>query len=83
MIYRTTGPMRTSEVVRLFDLLEIVAETTVDDLRSLFISVSDSAMDLSVECAADLSAIASPEVTVRQEDDLWLVRRRIRGWEDA
>lgn len=49
VIYRTTEPMRASEVVRLFDLLEIVAETTVDDLHSLFISVSDSAMDLSVE----------------------------------
>ena len=83
VIYRTTGPMRTSEVVRLFDLLEIVAETTVDDLRSLFISISDSAMDLSVECAADLSAIASPEVTVRQEDGLWLIRTGIRGREDA
>lgn len=83
MIYRTTEPMRASEVVRLFDLLEIVAETTVDDLRSLFISVSDSAMDLSVECAADLSAIASPEVTVRQEDGLWLIRTGIRGREDA
>ena len=83
VIYRTTGPMRTSEVVRLFDLLEIVAETTVDDLRSLFISISDSAMDLSVECAADLSAIASLEVTVRQEDGLWLIRTGIRGREDA
>ena len=83
VIYRTTEPMRASEVVRLFDLLEIVAETTVDDLRSLFISVSDSAMDLSVECAADLSAIASPEVTVRQEDSLWLIRTGIRGREDA
>ena len=83
VIYRTTGPMRTSEVVRLFDLLEIVAETTVDNLRSLFISVSDSAMDLSVECAADLSAIASPEVTVRREDGLWLIRTGIRGREDA
>ena len=83
VIYRTTGPMRTSEVVRLFDLLEIVAETTVDNLRSLFISVSDSAMDLSVECAADLSAIAFPEVTVRQEDGLWLIRTGIRGREDA
>ena len=83
VIYRTTEPMRASEVVRLFNLLEIVAETTVDDLRSLFISVSDSAMDLSVECAADLSAIASPEVTVRQEDGLWLVRTGIRGREDA
>ena len=83
VIYRTTGPMRTSEVVRLFDLLEIVAETTVDNLRSLFISVSDSAMDLSVECAADLSVVASPEVTVRREDGLWLVRTGIRGREDA
>ena len=83
VIYRTTEPMRAFEVVRLFDLLEIVAETTVDDLRSLFISVSDSAMDLPVECAADLSAIASPEVTVRQEDGLWLIRTGIRGREDA
>lgn len=83
VIYRTTEPMRASEVVRLFDLLEIVAETTVDDLHSLFISVSDSAMDLSVECAADLSAIASLEVTVRQEDGLWLIRTGIRRREDA
>ena len=83
VIYRTTGPMRTSEVVRLFELLETVAEPTVDDLRSLFISISDSAMDLSVECAADLSVVASPEVTVRREDGLWLVRTGIRGREDA
>ena len=83
VIYRTTEPMRTSEVVRLFDLLEIVAETTVDNLRSLFISASDSAMDLSVECAADLSVVASPEVTVRREDGLWLIRTGIRGREDA
>ena len=83
VVYRTTGPMRASEVVNLFELLKTVAEATIDDLHSLFISVSDSAMDLSVECAADLSAIASPEVTVRQEDGLWLVRRRIRGREDA
>ena len=83
VIYRTTGPMRTSEVVRLFELLETVVEPTVDDLRSLFISISDSAMDLSVECAADLSVVASPEVTVRREDGLWLVRTGIRGREDA
>ena len=83
VIYRTTGPMRTSEVVRLFELLEAVVETTVDDLRSLFISISDSAMDLSVECAADLLVVASPEVTVRQEDGLWLIRTGIRGREDA
>ena len=83
VIYRTTGPMRTSEVVRLFELLETVVEPTVDDLRSLFISISDSAMDLSVECAADLLAVASSEVTVRREDGLWLVRTGIRGREDA
>ena len=83
VIYRTTGPMRTSEVVRLFELLETVVEPTVDDLRSLFISISDSAMDLSVECAADLLVVASPEVTVRREDGLWLVRTGIRGREDA
>ena len=83
VIYRTTGPMRTSEVVRLFELLEAVVEATVDDLRSLFISISDSAMDLSVECAADLLAVASSEVTVRREDGLWLVRTGIRGREDA
>ena len=83
VIYRTTGPMRTSEVVRLFELLETVVEPTVDDLRSLFISISDSAMDLSVECAADLLVVASPEVTVRREDGLWLVHTGIRGREDA
>lgn len=83
VIYRTTGPMRTSEVVRLFELLVTVVEPTVDDLRSLFISISDSAMDLSVECAADLLVVASPEVTVRREDGLWLVRTGIRGREDA
>lgn len=83
VIYRTTGPMRTSEVVRLFELLETVVETTVDNLHSLFISISDSAMDLSVECAADLLAVASPEVTVRREDGLWLVRTGIGGREDA
>ena len=83
VIYRTTGPMRTSEVVRLFELLETVVETTVDNLHSLFISISDSAMDLSVECAADLLVVASPEVTVRQEDGLWLIRTGIRGREDA
>ena len=75
VVYRTTAPMCAGEVVRLFELLAAVAEATADDLRSLFISVSDSEMDLSVECAAPLSALASPEVTVQQEDGLWLIRR--------
>ena len=83
VIYRTTKPMRSDEVVRIFELLKIVAEATVDDLRSLFISVSDSAMDLSAECASDLSRIATDEVTVCFEDGLWLVRTQIGGGENA
>ena len=75
--------MRSTEVVRLLDLLKTVAEMTIDELHSLFISVSDSAMDLSVECAADLSPLAEPGTTVLQEDGLWLIRTRIGGQSDA
>ena len=77
--YHTTKPMLSSEVARLFDLLKIVAETTINELHSLFISVSDSEMDLSVECAADLSSLVSSDVTVRQEDGLWLIRTLVGG----
>ena len=77
--YHTTKPMLSSEVARLFDLLKIVAETTINGLHSLFISVSDSEMDLSVECAADLSFLVSSNVTVKQEDGLWLIRTLIGG----
>lgn len=83
VIYRTTKPMRSDEVVRIFGLLKIVAEATVDDLRSLFISVSDSEMALSAECESDLSRIATDEVTVCFEDGLWLIRTRIGGGENA
>ena len=83
VVYRTTGPMRSTEVVRLLDLLKTVAEMTIDELHSLFISVSDSAMDLSVECAADLSPVAAPETTVLREDGLWLIRTQIGGQNDA
>ena len=79
VVYHTTKPMRSSEVARLFDLLKIVAEATMNGLHSLFISVSDSEMDLSVECAADLSFLVSSNVTVKQEDGLWLVRTLIGG----
>lgn len=79
VVYRTTGPMRATEVLRLFDLLKDVAEQAVDELQSLFISVSDSEMDLSVECAADLSVLATGKVTVWNEDGLWLVRTQIGG----
>ena len=77
--YHTTKPMLSSEVARLFDLLKTVAEATINRLHSLFISVSDSEMDLSVECAADLSFLVSSNVTVKQEDGLWLVRTLIGG----
>ena len=63
--------------------MKVVTEAAMGGLYSLFISVSDGEMDLSVECAADLLVVASPEVTVRQEDGLWLVRTGIRGREDA
>ncbi len=83
VVYRTTKPMRSTEVMRLFDLLKTVAEMTINGLQSLFISVSDSEMDLSVECTADLSFIASSDITVRREDGLWLVRTPIGGCDDA
>lgn len=79
VVYHTTKPMLSSEVVRLLDLLKLVAETTIPGLYSLFISVSDSEMDLSVECAADLSFLASSNLTIRQEDGLWLIRTLIGG----
>lgn len=79
VVYHTTKPMLSLEVTRLFDLLKIVAETTINELHSLFISVSDSEMDLSVECAADLSFLVSSNVTVKQEDGLWLIRTLIGG----
>lgn len=75
--------MRATEVIRLFELLKTVAEMTIDELHSLFISVSDSAMDLSVECAADLSPVAAPGTTVLREDGLWLIRTQIGGRRDA
>lgn len=79
VVYHTTKPMLSSEVVRLLDLLKLVAETTIPGLYSLFISVSDSEMDLSVECAVNLSILASSNVTIRQEDGLWLIRTLIGG----
>ena len=83
VVYHTTKPMRSTEVMRLFDLLKTVAEMTVNGLQSLFISVSDGEMDLSVECTADLSFLAAPDITVRREDGLWLVRTLIGGCDDA
>ena len=71
--------MRSADVVCLFELLHVVAEKTLGELQSLFISVSDDEMNLSVECSTDLSVIASQEVTVCQDDGLWLVRTQIGG----
>ena len=81
--YHTTKPMLSSEVARLLDLLKTVTEAAIGGLYSMFISVSDSEMDLSVECAADLSFLVSSNVTVKQEDGLWLVRTRIGGGSGA
>ena len=83
VVYHTTGPMRATEVARLLDLLKVVTEAAMGGLYSLFISVSDGEMDLSVECAAELSSLASLDVTVQQEDGLWLVRTRIGGGSGA
>lgn len=83
VVYHTTGPMRSTEVARLLDLLKTVTEATIGGLYSLFISVSDGEMDLSVECAAELSDLASPDVAVQREDGLWLVRTRIGGGSGA
>lgn len=83
VVYHTTGPMRATEVARLLDLLKVVTEAAIGGLYSLFISVSDGEMDLSVECAAELSFLASPDVTAQQEDGLWLVRTRIGGGSGA
>ena len=54
-----------------------------ENTDSLFISVSDQEMNLSVECAADLSPIISSEVTVDKEDGLWLIRTAIGGEDNA
>ena len=83
VVYHTTKPMLSSEVVRLLDLLKTVAETAINGLYSLFISVSDSEMDLSAECSADLTSLISSNVTVKQEDGLWLIRTLIGGRYDA
>ena len=83
VVYHTTGPMRSTEVARLLELLKTVTEATIGGLYSLFISVSDGEVDLSVECAAELSDLASPDVTVQREDGLWLVRTRIGGGSGA
>ena len=79
VVYHTTKPMHSAEVARLIKLLKTVAESAINGLYSLFISVSDSELNLSVECAADLSFIASSNVTVKQEDGLWLIRTQIGG----
>ena len=75
-VYLTTKPIASKEVVRLFEM-------TINELHSLFISVSDQEMNLSVECAADLSPIISSEVTVDKEDGLWLIRTAIGGEDNA
>lgn len=82
VVYYMTKPMHSEEVMRRFNLLKTVVETAVDWLNSIFICLSDDEMDLSVECDVDLSLIISSNVTVKQEDGLWLVRTPVGGMND-
>ena len=82
VVYYMTKPMHSEEVMRRFNLLKTVVETAVDGLNSIFICLSDDEMDLSVECDVDLSLIISSNVTVKQEDGLWLVRTPVGGMND-
>ncbi len=83
VVYLTTKPIASKEVERLFELLKTITEMTIRELDSLFISVSDQEMNLSVECMTDLSEIASAEVMVYREDGLWLIRTLIGGEANA
>lgn len=83
VVYYMTKPMHSEEVMRRFNLLKTVVETAVDGLNSIFICLSDDEMDLSVECDVDLSLIISSNVTVKQEDGLWLVRTPVGGMNDC
>lgn len=82
VVYYMTKPMHSEEVMRRFNLLKTVVETAVDGLNAIFICLSDDEMDLSVECDVDLSLIISSNVTVKQEDGLWLVRTPVGGMND-
>ena len=82
VVYYMTKPMHSEEVMRLFNLLKTVVETAVDGLNSIFICLSDDEMNLSVECDVDLDLIISSNVTVKQEDGLWLVRTPVGGMND-
>lgn len=82
VVYYMTKPMHSEEVMRRFNLLKTVVETAVDGLNSIFICLSDDEMDLSVECDVDLSLVISSDVTVKQEDGLWLVRTPVGGMND-
>ena len=82
VVYYMTKPMHSEEVMRRVNLLKTVVETAVDGLNSIFICLSDDEMDLSVECDVDLSLIISSNVTVKQEDGLWLVRTPVGGMND-
>lgn len=83
VVYLTTKPIASKEVERLFELLKTITEMTIRELDSLFISVSDQEMNLSVECMTDLSEIPSAEVMVYREDGLWLIRTLIGGEANA
>ena len=77
--YLITKPMRTSEVARLLELVKDVVGMARGGLHSLFISLSDTEMNLSVECEGDLLEVVSSRVTACMEEGLLLIRTQIGG----
>ncbi|HBG1107697.1 hypothetical protein HGO97_018575 [Faecalicatena sp. AGMB00832] len=81
--YLTTRAMRTSEVARLLELVKDVVGMTRGGLHSLFLSLSDTEMNLSVECEGDLLEVVSSKVTACMEEGLWLIRTQIGGGDNG
>lgn len=81
--YLTTRAMRTSEVARLLELVKDVVGMTRGGVHSLFLSLSDTEMNLSVECEGDLLEVVSSKVTACMEEGLWLIRTQIGGGDNG
>ena len=81
--YLTTRPMRTSEVACLLELVKDVVGMARGGLHSLFLSLSDTEMNLSVECEGDLLEVVSSKVTTCMEEGLWLIRTQIGGGDNG
>ena len=78
VVYHTTKPMRSTEVARLFNLLKTVAETTVNGLRSLFISVSDGEMEtLRLLCEGKTNAEIAAKLSVAESSVRTYINRML------